>query len=185
MTIVCNLFGGPGTGKSTNATYIFSELKRKGIICEYVSEYAKDITWEETHSLLNNQIHIFSEQFRRQMRLIDKVDVIITDSPLLLGLIYYNHYAINNSIFSIQFDNSIRSFILCGFLEFDNVNYFLTRTKDYVEIGRNQTEQEAKQLDSEIKDALSFYRIEYETRGTEKWDADEIVNDIIERMDDK
>ena len=45
-TIIVNLFGGPGTGKSTGAAYIFSQLKLAGIDCEFVSEFAKDKVWE-------------------------------------------------------------------------------------------------------------------------------------------
>jgi broad-specificity NMP kinase len=44
-TLVVSLFAGPGVGKSTMATGIFSALKFKGIECEYVSEYAKNLVW--------------------------------------------------------------------------------------------------------------------------------------------
>lgn len=40
--ILINLFGAPGTGKSTGAAYIFSQLKMKGINAELVTEFAKD-----------------------------------------------------------------------------------------------------------------------------------------------
>lgn len=40
-TIVVNLFGEPGAGKSTAAMDITARLKRKGINAEYVSEFAK------------------------------------------------------------------------------------------------------------------------------------------------
>lgn len=183
MTLVVNLFGGPGTGKSTNATYIFSELKRKGVVCEYVSEYAKDVTWEETQVLLNNQIHVFSEQFRRQWRLLGKVDVIVTDSPLFLGLVYFNHYNKDSSVFSPQFTLAIQDMILYGFTEFNNMNYFLTREKPYVQVGRNQTETEARQLDEEVAQQLAQYYIPYKVRGTNKEDADMIVNEIMTYLD--
>lgn len=179
MTLVVNLFGGPGTGKSTNATYIFSELKRKGVVCEYVSEYAKDVTWEETQVLLNNQIHVFSEQFRRQWRLLGKVDVIVTDSPLFLGLVYFNHYNRESGVFSPQFTLAIQDMILYGFTEFNNINYFLQRTKPYVRVGRNQTEEEARRIDEEVREQLDTYQIRYGICGTEKEDADTIVNDIM------
>ena len=35
-TLFVNLFGGPGTGKSTLCAAVFSELKRRGIDCEMV-----------------------------------------------------------------------------------------------------------------------------------------------------
>ena len=42
-TIVVNLFAGAGAGKTTCAWEIASELKKRGIETEYVSEYAKEL----------------------------------------------------------------------------------------------------------------------------------------------
>ncbi len=36
-----NLFAGPGAGKSTTATWLFSQLKIAGISIELTSEYVK------------------------------------------------------------------------------------------------------------------------------------------------
>jgi hypothetical protein len=41
MTVVVNLFGGPGTGKSTTASGVFYHLKRDNRNVELVQEYAK------------------------------------------------------------------------------------------------------------------------------------------------
>ena len=42
-TLVVNLFAGPGAGKTTCAWEIASELKKRGIVTEYVPEYAKEL----------------------------------------------------------------------------------------------------------------------------------------------
>ena len=42
-TIVINLIGSPGTGKSTLASELFSKMKWKGHDVELVSEYAKEL----------------------------------------------------------------------------------------------------------------------------------------------
>ena len=86
--LVVNLFGTPGTGKSTAAAYIFSRLKMHGINVELVTEYVKDMVWEENKTCLNNQPYIFGQQSYRLSRCADKVDVIVTDSPLLLSILY-------------------------------------------------------------------------------------------------
>lgn len=52
--IVINLFGEPGAGKSTGAAYVFAMLKMNGVNAELVTEYAKDITWEETKEAFKN-----------------------------------------------------------------------------------------------------------------------------------
>ena len=85
---VINLFGQPGAGKSTGAAYIFSQLKLRGINAELVTEFAKDKVYEETKEVFNNQIYIFGKQYFRMSRIAKKVDVIITDSPLLLSSFY-------------------------------------------------------------------------------------------------
>ena len=44
-TLVVNLYGAPGSGKSTGAAYIFAKLKMLGVNCELITEFAKDKVW--------------------------------------------------------------------------------------------------------------------------------------------
>ena len=141
--IVVNLFGGPGTGKSTGAAYVFSMLKMQGINCELVTEFAKDKTWEHNMTALGNQAYVFGKQSYRMSRCINQVDVIITDSPLLLSLIY-------NSNLGQTFNNMVLEI----FNSYNNLNFLLTRTKPYNPIGRNQTEKESDDLSHSIKSML-------------------------------
>lgn len=152
MTKVLNYFGGPGVGKSTIASGVFHELKKRDIVCEYVSEYAKDCVWEETTKLLENQIHVFAEQLRRQYRLMGKVDYIITDSPLLLSGIYYRFYTdkMGHPFFSEEHTELAIKFFDETFAQFDNINFIIKRQKKYNPIGRKQTEEEAKEIDKMV-----------------------------------
>lgn len=143
--IVINLYGGPGTGKSTTAAGLFSAMKLSGINCELVSEYAKDMVWREmSSSEFEDQIYITAKQNKRLNRLEGKVDYAITDCPLLLGLAYApeDYYP---SYFSL-----VRE--LYG--GYNNFNIFLERVKPYQEVGRNQSEDEARKLDSKIKSLI-------------------------------
>ena len=51
-TLVVNLFAGPGAGKTSCAWEIASELKKRGIVTEYVPEYAKELVWDENYEAL-------------------------------------------------------------------------------------------------------------------------------------
>ena len=85
---VINLIGGPGCGKSTTAADLYSLMKKSGQSVELVTEVAKDYVWDESYKLLRDQIFIFGQQYHNQWRLRDRVDWVITDSPLLLNLYY-------------------------------------------------------------------------------------------------
>ena len=149
MTVVCNLFGGPGSGKSTTATGVFSRLKQRGVNCELVTEYAKDAVWDRAEALLQNQLHVFAQQFHRQWRLLGKVDFIITDSPILLSAVYllYSNEKEPTRFFSPDYMDRMEAFMRDTFRQFDNLNIFIRRSKPYQPIGRLQTEDEARGID--------------------------------------
>ena len=183
MTQIINLFGGPGCGKSTVASGIFHEMKKSHMSCELISEFAKDIVWEEANKLLGNQIFIFAEQFRRQFRLINKVNYVVTDSPLLLNSIYYNHYTLKNTepFFSNDFNVLLCKVFDRTFLEFENINIMLEREYDYEPEGRVQTAEEAKEIDRLIFNKL---KLEY-NQNVEIWrlsEASERTKKLVERL---
>ncbi|RWI06804.1 MAG: hypothetical protein EOQ89_03480 [Mesorhizobium sp.] len=142
---VINLCAGPGAGKSTTAAGLFNIMKLKGFNCELVTEFAKDLTWEGRMNTLSNQLYILAKQEARLARLEGKVDYVVTDSPLLLGLVY-----VNERFRKAWFHNAVRG----AFDLYDNVLFLLERTKPYQPVGRNQTAQEAVLLDHFIADML-------------------------------
>ena len=150
--LVLNFFGAPGTGKSTGAAYVFALLKMAGVNAELVTEYAKDKVWEETVEVFKNQAYIFGKQSFRLSRCRDKVDVIVTDSPLLLSIIYNNEEYLTDN-----FNNCV----LEVFNSYNNLNVLLKRVKKYNPAGRYQTEEESDKLALEIKATLDKYNVEY------------------------
>ena len=63
-TLIVNLFGGPGTGKSTMMAAIFAELKWQNIMSEMVPEIAKKYVWRDELHLLRDQRAIFEETLK-------------------------------------------------------------------------------------------------------------------------
>lgn len=170
-TLVVNLFSGPGTGKSTVAAEVFSKMKWAGINCEYAPEYAKDVVWEKAYSLLDFQIHIFGQQHHRINRLLGKVDVVITDSPLLLSLVY-----------GTKETPEFRAFVLAEFNKMNNLNYFLIREKPWNPRGRTQTEARARGIDTEVLTMLDSNSIQYKSLQCRPSDTGDLILEDIKAL---
>ena len=92
-SIIINLFGGPGSGKSFAARKLTELFQNKtALAISHITEYATDLIKEGKEYILdgtfNNQRLIYAEQHNRVIQNIGKSDVIITDSPDILSAIY-------------------------------------------------------------------------------------------------
>ncbi len=168
--IVVNLFGVPGSGKSTGAAYIFAMLKMNGINAELVTEFAKDKVWENNEEVFKNQAYIFGKQSFKISRCADKVDVIVTDSPLALSAFYNSNPALGDT-----FNKSV----IDVFNSYTNINYLLKRTKPYNPKGRMQTESESDALAEPLKNMLDTYAIENKEATGDIDGYKSIVDDIL------
>ncbi len=155
-SLIVNFFAAPGSGKSTMSAELFAKLKWNNINCELISEYAKDLVWESRQETLHDQLYLFGKQYHRMFRLNGKVDVIITDSPILLSL-YYNSISNTASRLPASFD----SFAIDVHHNFNNLNFFINRKKEYNPKGRNQSEAESDKIALDIKEMLEKNNIIY------------------------
>lgn len=171
--LVINLFGAPGAGKSTGAAYIFSELKQRGVNAELVTEFAKDKTWEGNTLALSCQEYVFGKQSYRLARCRDDVDVIITDSPLPLAIIYNTNPALGRPFNEV---------ILNIFDTYDNVNFFIKRGKVYNPKGRSQTEAESDALAEDIIHMLDYHRIDYGIIEGDKDGYNYILSEVYQKL---
>lgn len=168
--LIVNLFAGPGSGKSTMAAGIFYNLKIAGVNCELVTEFAKELLWENRESALDNQIYILGKQYHKLYRLLKQVDVIITDTSFVYGCIYAppNYFKSYESLVMEMFDNM------------NNINYFINRQYPYNSIGRNQDEQQAKEIDQKIIDLLKTYGEDYIVIPGNETGLEKATKDILE-----
>lgn len=171
--ILVNLYGAPGAGKSSGAAHIFSELKMRGINAELVTEFAKDKVYEQSKKVFENQAYIFGKQYFRITRCKDDVDVIITDSPLSLSMIYNNDPVLGESF--NQMVRDVRN-------SFDDMNYFVFRVKKYNPKGRFQTEKQSDKLAKEIMDFMSKENISFCPIKGDRDGYDKVVEDVINKL---
>jgi nicotinamide riboside kinase len=148
---VINIFGGPGAGKSTTAAGVFHAMKKQRHEVELVTEYAKDMTWEGRNNILTDQLYVLAKQNRRLHRLRGQVDYIISDSPLVLGLIYAQ----------ADYFDSFHPFLMDVFNSYKNINIMLSRDFEYNPNGRNQTADEATQIDTSLQTLLQQNNVPY------------------------
>ena len=173
--LVVNLFGVPGSGKSTGAAYIFSRLKMAGINAELITEFAKDKVWEGNDTIFepDNQLYLFGKQFYRMSRCRDKVDALVTDSPLPLCA-FYNKSDTLGQGFNILVWNVFNSF--------DNYNVLLERVKPYQEKGRLQTEAESNAMLGPLTHCLDCGPIQYEKIPGDSIGYEKVIATAMHRM---
>ena len=150
-----NLLGGPGSGKSSTAAWLFSELKKENISVELVSEFCKTWAIEGRKFEKYDQIYFFGQQMQAEYRNLKYgIKNIVTDSPVLLAAIYAQHH----------YGKSIGEHLLHLAREFDkdfpSVNIVLDRrNKKYITEGRYENYDQALKMDAEIKSRAIY---EYE-----------------------
>lgn len=173
MTLIVNLYAGPSAGKSTIAAELFAELKKNHVCCELIQEYAKDRVWEEDYKALECQPFITAKQLMRIHRCLGKVDVLISDSPLLLGLIYGDRYV----------DDNWKKWLINLDRQMNTLNWFIYRPLDKFEKeGRIHDFQQSLKKDKEILQMLNDCEVEYSDFFIGKEETKQIYDKIMEKM---
>lgn len=149
------LFGGPGSGKSTTASALFSKMKVKHYKVELVTEYAKDLVYSKDFMTLSDQIMVLAKQHHRWYKLEDQVDFTVSDAPFLLSCIF----AQDKPHLDVDL---LKKFIIDTYLRYDTINIFLEREDSHFqEYGRNESLEEAKELDIKIRQLMDYNNIPY------------------------
>jgi hypothetical protein len=144
-----------------------------GINAELATEFAKDKVYEESKEVFRNQAYIFGKQWFKITRVENKVDVLITDSPLLLSVFYNDDNRLGQEF---------NTLILKVFNQYDSLNYLILRHKPYNSSGRFQTEEESNELEIPMKKLLEDNKILYEKRNGNQVGYDMIIHEILKRL---
>lgn len=152
-----------GSGKSTTAAYLFSELKARGFEAELVTEVAKDLVWDENFKKLSNQIYVFGAQLYKIERLIGKVKYIITDSPILMQIGYYKER-------QLPAPKAFKKLCLAYNKRYRNINIWLKDNKKVSEVGR---------AEMSLNPMKYLTELEFELKTTCE-NKEEILNFILE-----
>ena len=146
-TVVINLWGGSGVGKSTAAAAIFAELKMRGYHSELVREYVKAWAWAGITPSGFDQPYLFGQQSRIESMLYGKLDVLVTDSPLLISA-FYERWHLKRDIILPAITNFL------DYAKDHNVhylNFWLEHYKVFDTRGRYETEEVAKDVHAAMK----------------------------------
>jgi nicotinamide riboside kinase len=161
-----NLFGGPGSGKSTTAAKLFSDLKVRGYSVELVSEFVKVDVYSGRSIEGPYQVYAFGNQMNAEdVFLKNNVDLVVSDSPLVLQAYYSKQRG--ESFWTNILD-------LSNYFEtvYPSINLFLKRDGiPYVEEGRYQDLNQAVVVDREIQSLLDESCVNYSCVATTDYDS--------------
>lgn len=168
---VINLFGAPGSGKSTTMLGLTYKMKMMGLSAENTPEFYKELILEEgDKAKFGGQLHILNNQNIRLARLEGKNDFTISDCPLpLIGFYTADDY--------IQGFHDLTTTL---FNKYDNVNYFILRNHEYENEKRVHDEDESDKIAVELPLYLRRQGVDlrYIESGPDL--VDNILNNLIE-----
>jgi len=176
MTKVINIIAGSGCGKTTTAAGLFYEMKKLGLSVELVQEFVKTWAWQGKEIVREDQPTILDEQHNRETMLYNKVDFIITDSPIILSPVYEK----------FNYDSELTKDSALVLLEgaraqgVEHIFFLLNRTKPFDPRGRYETAEEASKIDVDIKGFMCDNGIEF--YEVSKIEQDDKVNEILEEI---
>lgn len=172
-SLVVNLFGSPGVGKSTIAADVYSQLNCLGVPSELATEFAKDCVWLNDQVTLNEQAIVWGNQLSRIKRLLGKVMVVVSDSPTPLSIVY------KSADYKKNFDDAVME----QFSSMRNLNFLIARTIPYIQVGRNEDLTGAEKVHRDLKKVLDDYKVPYEVlEGLPEENAYTVVKRVLKEL---
>jgi nicotinamide riboside kinase len=174
LKLLVNLLGAPGTGKSLMAAQLFARLKWEGYNCELATEYAKELVWHHRNETMKDELYLFAKQNHKLVMLRDKVDIVVTDRPVILSALYNEMYGDNSKEF--------HDLVVLEANKYPNMNLLLNRTSPYEPEGRMQSEQESNDMKRKITTLLESSNQSYIEMPTSLETIEWITTEIKEQF---
>ncbi len=154
-----NFWGNPGVGKSGLAGELYGRLSKAGVSVDLVKEYARELQYREALSrrlegwFETEQLVISAEQYRREVECEDRVQVIVSESPVLQGVVFA----------PLHYRSELTSILRQLTAGWDSLDVLLNRNvrSDYNSMGRIQSSEESLALRPEIVSILENERPNY------------------------
>lgn len=167
--------GGAGCGKSITAANIRSQLGFKGMNIELVDEVIKDWTYVPRSPESSDSYYLQACQIQKEdLRLRAGVDLIVSDSPLMLQYFYANWHK-----------HLLQEAMLSAALEFEEVypsiHIIIERNDNfYNSVGRFETLEEAQVIDRAIKKMLRMHNIQFSVFSCVE--QDELIEYLVKQI---
>lgn len=157
-TTIINVYGGPGVGKSTSASYLYYLLKTQNENVELVREYVKSWAWEGRKFSVYDEIYFLGKQVRHESMLFGKVEWIVTDAPVYMTAYYASMYC------QPQLAQGVAAAAQAFYQQakddgHQHLHVVLNRTLPYQAEGRYQTELQALGVDEGVQKMLQRFDV--------------------------
>jgi hypothetical protein len=169
---VINVIAGPGAGKSTLASGLYHRAKCQGWNVELVTEVAKDLVWEGRDIALATQAYVFGRQVQRLERLKGRVDLVITDSPILLSAIYAP------KDYPVEWEDVVVKL----WKGYNNVVAFLERGPWFDDRGRVHNLEASLEVDRKIAVLLAKHDITYTQVDHGYHNLDDVLDAVLSKQ---
>lgn len=184
-TIIINLYGGSGSGKSTIAALLFAQMKMLRMDVELVREYVKLWAWTGKQIRPADQIYLLGKQSAYESLLYGKVRFIVTDSPVLLAGAYAEWHSGPEGEYVTQAAESFYKVSQSAY-GVRYLNYFIHRSHDFDPKGRYETAEEALRFDTFLKGILAKTENNFLIlHGSEQEKVNAILFDIARFSDEE
>ncbi len=177
-----SIMGAPCSGKSTLASEVHTELKKRGLNSAFVSEVATEFIAEYgSPSTPSDQMVIFYKQLNKEKMFLDSKDYIICDSSSILNYFYFRSlFPYELSSKDVASINHIQKEILKNLNNWSSIYYVPPMDVDVKDGIRFHREDEIQKLDRWIKSYLEMESIHH--IDLSKVDMNDRVDFIIKNI---